>query len=261
MLIKVVAVQARMGHQLTLEEKLHIFRQRPDYVCLPEYWSIAGDVSDFHRAALDHTEYGRQLARLSDELDTVLIGGSIVEPVKEKLYNCALVFDRGRLIKRYCKINPVPGEIRAGISPGDDYLVFESGSVRIGLLLCGDVFFKQNFERLASLEPDLIFVPTTSPYRPADSLTAKHERDRTYFQAGAIITGAYVVKVCGVGKFMGQPLQGRSLIAAPWEILKRVNTTSENSATILSVTLDIDEIRDFRERLRRKSEQVAEPSA
>lgn len=260
MLVKVIAVQARMGHQLTLEEKLHIFRQRPDFVCLPEYWPIAHDVGDFHRAALARTEYVERLARLSDELDTVLIGGSIVEAVRDKLYNCALVFDRGRLLGRYRKINPVPGEVRAGISPGNDHFVLESGSIRIGLLLCGDVFFKRNFERLAALEADLIFVPTTSPYRPADSLTAKRERDRVYFQAGATLAGAYVIKVCGVGEFMGQPLQGRSLIAAPWEILQRVNQASENAPRILSGTLDTDEIRDFRGRMRSRAVSAPGPS-
>lgn len=252
MLVKVVAVQARMGQQLTLEEKLCIFRQRPDYVCLPEYWGMDQGVNDFHRAVLARNEYMDKLAQLSDELDTVLIGGSIVEAEKDQLYNCAQVFDRGRTVGRYRKINPVPGEIKAGISPGTDYAVFDSGPLRIGLLLCGDVFYSRNFEHLALLEPDLIFIPTTSPYRPADSLTAKHVRDRTYFQDGATVTGAYVVKTCGVGEFMGKRLQGRSLIAAPWEILKRVSSTSETNARILSATLDIGEIREFRERMKKK---------
>ena len=258
MLVKVVAVQARMGQPLTLEEKLCIFRQRPDYVCLPEYWSIDSKAADFHRAALFALDYRENLSQLSDELDTVLIGGSIVEAKNEALYNCAPVFDRGRAIGHYRKINPVPGETKAGINPGTDYVVLESGSIRIGLLLCSDVLCSRSYERLFALEPDIIFVPTISPYRPADSITTKRERDQKYFQNGAIKTGAYVIKVCGVGEFMGKPLQGRSLITSPWEILKRVNANSEGSARILSATLDIDEIRDFRDRMKKNSDKFSQ---
>jgi len=40
MLIKVVAFQGEIGKQLTLEEKIYIFKQRPDFVCLPEYYLL-----------------------------------------------------------------------------------------------------------------------------------------------------------------------------------------------------------------------------
>jgi len=57
---------------------------------------------------------------------------------------------------------------------------------------------------------------------------------------------AYVVKTCGVGNLFGKPRQGRSLIAAPWGILKRVDYYSEMSPCILTEILDIAELRDFR---------------
>ena len=251
MLVKIVAVQTQPGRQLTLEEKLHIFRHRPDFVCLPEFFGMAESTTDFRRAALAMNEQLEQLAQLSDELDTTLIGGSLIEAGETGLYNMSPIFHKGRLIHQYRKVNPVPGELARGLIPGQELSVVEIGGLRVGQLLCGDVFYEQNFHKLAELEPDLIFIPTSSPFRPADSLTQKKERDRKFFQAGSTLTGAYVIKVCGVGTLMGKPLQGRSLICAPWELLLKVNAVSEGVSRILSITLDIDELREFRQRMKK----------
>jgi hypothetical protein len=53
-----------------------------------------------------------------------------------------------------------------------------------------------------------------------------------------------------VGSLFGRPLQGRSLVAAPWGLLSRVQTYDENRPRFLSVTLDVGELREFR-RLRK----------
>ncbi|MCP4705805.1 MAG: hypothetical protein GY865_14495, partial [candidate division Zixibacteria bacterium] len=79
MLIKITAVQTQLGQELSLEQKLHIFKQRPDFVCLPEYCMINESDTDFSRTALkikDHLEY---LKNLSVEFGTCLIAGSVVE--------------------------------------------------------------------------------------------------------------------------------------------------------------------------------------
>lgn len=154
----------------------------------------------------------------------------------------------------------MPGEMQAGICAGDDYAVFEAGPARIGLLLCGDVFFPENYINIGRLNPDILFIPTTSPFRPADSLSARKRRDKQYFQDGAKTAGAYVVKVCGVGEFMNKPLQGRSLIAAPWEILKQVSHSSKHSPRIISATFDLDELREFRQRMNRSSVETVSRS-
>jgi len=44
----------------------------------------------------------------------------------------------------------------------------------------------------------------------------------------------------------GGYLQGRSLVAAPWGILTRIPPYDENKRRILSFTLDIAELREFR---------------
>jgi predicted amidohydrolase len=253
MLIKVAAYQGRMGEKLTLEEKIYIFKQRPDFLCLPEYFMLDDSVDDYHRAALNKNEYLKYLSSLSDELSTCLIAGTVVEPEGEKLYNTSYVINRGGIIGRYRKRFPVERERERGISPGEDLFLVNVEGVKIGLMVCGDVFHRDLYEEMHTHGADVIFIPTTSAYRPDDSLTKKRFRDREFFLDGAEAAGAFVVKVCGVGKIFGHPLQGRSLIAAPWGMLCQTDTNGEQVKRILTATLDIGEVRDFRKKYRRKN--------
>ena len=248
MLVKIVAVQARLGVPLTLAEKIFIFKQRPDFVCLPEYYLLDGDTSDYARAAVAAPRQREYLERLSYQLSTCLIGGTVVEAAGRHLYNTAYCFDAGQEVGRYRKRYPMPGELAGGITPGDRNFVFERDGVRVGVMICGDVFHPDLFVALGEQQVDVVFIPTTSPYRPDDTVRDKARRDRVYFVDGARAAGAFVVKVCGVGSLFGRPLQGRSLIAAPWGVLQRVEPTGEQRPHLMSITLDIAELREFRRR-------------
>jgi predicted amidohydrolase len=249
MLVKLVIVQGRMGQQLTLEERIYIFKQRPDFVCLPEYFLLDESITDFHRAALMRNEYIDYLEHLSDQLSTCLIGGTVVEPRHDQLFNTCYVINRGKKLGRYAKRHPVPGEQSNGISPGGGKLVLTVEGVRIGVLICGDVFFEERFDEMRRSNVDLLFVPTTSPFRPDDSVSQKSYRDHKYFVSGAERSGAYVVKACGVGTLFGKALQGRSLIASPWGILAQTELSGESQKRLLTVTVDIGELREFRSKL------------
>ena len=246
MLTKVVSVQTPLGHRLSLEEKLHILKQRPDFVCLSEYCLIDGAVTDYQQAANRYSEYLTYFRKLSSELSACLIAGSLVEPEDDRLYNTSYVIDRGTILGTYRKRYPVPGELQRGISSGSRPLTLTVDDIRIGVLICGDVFYPELYSEMGRAEADIVFVPTTSLYRPDDSLSQKRDRDRRYFIDGAERTGAYVVKVCGVGSIFGRPLQGRSLVTAPWGMLEQVSPYEEAESRILAVTLDIAEVREFR---------------
>ena len=249
MLSKIVAVQSRVGQKLTMSEKIHIFRQRPDFVCLPEY--LLGDTTetDYRREAIRAPDHLSYLLRLSDELATCLIAGSVVESEGGRLYNTSYVFDRGNFVGKYRKRHPVQGELSAGICAGEDTLVFDYDGIRVGLMICGDVFYPEMYDAMQAEAVDIIFVPTTSLFRPADSLSWKKHRDENYFLNGARRSGAFIVKVCGIGQLFGRPLQGRSMIAAPWGIISQVESTAESRVRLLSLTLSITELREFGRRL------------
>jgi predicted amidohydrolase len=255
MLIKIVAVQATLGEKLSLEEKMHILRQRPDFVCLPEYFLVDRATTDFRRAGVSFQENVAYLTKLSEELSVCLIAGTVVEPSDDRLFNTCFVINNGKVIGSYRKRRPVPGELANGISAGHSGMILDVDDTRIALLICGDVFSPELYAELAAEDVDIVFVPTTSPYRPDDSLSQKRLRDKQYFVDGARNSLSYVVKTCGVGTIFGRPLQGRSLIAAPWGVLNQVTQIEEQHKRLLTTTLDIAEIRDFKRKFRRSQNQ------
>jgi predicted amidohydrolase len=246
MLVKVVAAQSRLGKMFSLSERLLIFKQKPDFVCLPEYCLVKPTDPDFTRSALrikDHLEY---LAGLSIAFSTRLIGGSVVEAADDILYNSSYFYDRGQLIGKYRKLNPVSGEIEKGILPGDKVFAVTLDKLRIGILICADVLNIDLFDVMGKENVDIVFIPTTSRLRPGESALQKLQRDNDIYIEAARKASCYIVKTCGVGQLFGNNLQGRTLIASPWGIIKQVPPDAEDRECILSAVLDIEELRDFK---------------
>jgi predicted amidohydrolase len=68
-----------------------------------------------------------------------------------------------------------------------------------------------------------------------------------------------VIKTCGVGELFSHPLQGRSLVAAPWGIEQRVDISAEQDKRLLSVTLDLHDLRDFRRKMQKTDSTTRRP--
>ena len=251
MLIKVVAAQIELGRTLGLEENLMIFKQRPDFLCLPEYFLVEKSSPDFARSALRIKENIQYLQSLSDGLSTCLIGGSVVEAEGDSLYNSCYIFNQGRLVGRYRKLNPVEGEMNKGILPGDRLFTAVVDDVKIAVLICADALNIGIFEELARHKIDIIFIPTTSPFQPGETKLEKFKRDNDIYVRGAETASSYIVKCCAVGTLFGKKLQGRSLVASPWGIIRRVEPHAEQSENLMSLVLDIEELRDFRKKKKR----------
>jgi predicted amidohydrolase len=248
MLKKIIIIQCRVGRELTLDENLLIHKHKPDIAVLPEYFNVDPDLRDpalNSRKAKNYLDYCRTL---SDRLDIVLIAGTAIEAEGDRFYNASYVYDRGRILGRYRKINPTENEQKNGISPGTETSLFEAVGIRFSILICADVLYPENFVGLKDLKPDIIFVPTTSPLRPRESNREKFARDNSIFVSGAKASGSYIVKCCAVGKLWQGEMQGRSLVAAPWGILERIAPKDEDKERILSVTLNISELREFRKK-------------
>ncbi len=256
MLIKICSVQTELGNRFGLAERLLIFKQKPDFVCLPEYSLIGPSVKDYNRAALDIRDNLDYLKELSSMLGTCMIGGTVVEADENNLYNSSYLFDRGEILGRYRKLNPTSNEIKKGILPGDKLFTTEIDNVRIGIMICADALNIGLFEQMYEEKVDIIFIPTVSPYQENESLLDKYSRDEDIFVYGAQKAACFVVKTCGIGTIFGHPLQGRSLIASPWGIIKRVEPHAEQSPAVLSTILDIDEIREFAQRKRMVAETL-----
>jgi predicted amidohydrolase len=213
--------QAEPGTGVTPEEQAAYREAGVGILVLPEYfWVRPGDAS--HQDAAAHFEEDlAEVARLSTLGDWVVVGGTVIEPRDGAWYNTCPVFRAGKELARYRKIHLMPGEARHGISPGERFVIVETLGLHLAPVICADVLYHDTFDQVASLRPDLILAPMSSPLRPVDPETEKDERDREIFLRGAAQARAPIVKAGGVGTLFGRPLQGRSLIATPLEILFR----------------------------------------
>lgn len=246
MVISVAALQYPIGRPIGLEDILHLFRLRPDCICLPEYFAVDPDARSHADGVGLIEENLTLLSRLSRDLDCIVIGGTLAHPVDGGYANICTVFDGGEAVGSYQKMNPVGREEERGIIPGTEPRVFERRGIRIGVLICADALVEESFRAMNRLGADVVFIPTVSPLLEADTVFAKDRRDNEIFVAGARRSCAFVVKTCGVGTIFGGRLQGRSGIFAPWGILKRVTPDSENRKLVLTENLDLDEIREFK---------------
>jgi predicted amidohydrolase len=249
MIVRVVVCQLPLGQAgLTLRQKLAILRHGGDFVCLPEYFMIPPDSTNYAKFADRYDANIDHLAKLSGDLNATLIAGSIVARSAGKLYNTCFVFSHGYRIGAYQKMFPTVGEMERGISQGSSFASWTIDGIRVGVLLCADVLRPESFDEMGRRQVDVTFAPTISPYKPDDTPEEKQKRDEGIYVRGASNSGSYVVKVCATGCVFGKRLQGRSLVAAPWKLLWGVPSQYESTPIINSVDLDIDRLREHRRR-------------
>lgn len=214
-----------------------------DLICLPEYFFIPDGIRRQVRTASRRQITLDQIAEMSRRLAGVVVGGTLVEEEAGRYYNTSHIFECGRHVGFYRKVFPTFKEREDGIGSGEKFKVFSVRGIRLGVLICSDVLASESFTSLAEHQPDLIAVPTTSPYRANDTVPEKYKRDEDIFVAGARSADAYVLKTCGVGLLMGRRLQGRSLVCAPWGVIARVNPNNEALETSLIAELDLDKLK------------------
>jgi len=245
----VALVQHQAGRDVDLDLSLHLLRKRPDFVCFPEYWGAGPELESQSSLLAAWPRLDAQMQRLSRLLSCVVIGGSRLAVSGGDLFNAAPVFDSGRKVGEYAKVHPTDNERRRGVKAGPGPVSYRLGGVNVGVAICADSLAPGYFQRYAADGVDLLFVPNASPLRSGEPVEDKFARDQSIFVQGAREAGAYVLKVCSVGRIFGGALQGRTLVAAPWGVLHRVEPEAEDQPQVLAVTLSLLELREFRQRL------------
>jgi predicted amidohydrolase len=210
-----------------------LLEKKPDIVAFPEYYFVKPDEKNVVLSSFRHDEAVAQLVDWSIRLDCVLIGGSIVTEFCGKLFNRSYFVVKGEIVGYYDKIHPYKNEGRGLIEKGMEYKIFIYRGLKIGILICADVLHPDSYSNILGLKPDLIFVPTTSPYRENETAQAKFARDKRLFVKGAEITGSVVFKVCASGGIGGRRFQARSLIATPSGIVWRNPPENEDKSALI----------------------------
>lgn len=199
----------------------------PEFLVLPEYF--------FHPELISYNDAIKNIIMISKELNCTVIGGTTVLEENNKLFNCCYIYRSGKYIGHYCKINLFEGEI-GKIIPGNQYKVFKIDKSKVGILICADVLFIEAWDNMKRLKPDIIFIPTFSPYK-IESVEEKYLRDENIFIKGANISNSIIVKVCSIGKYKDTKLQGRSLVCDKNHIIWRVKPEEEDMKIIKNIEI------------------------
>lgn len=136
--------------------------QKPDIICLSEGITSVGTGKTYFEVS--ETLPGpttETLGKTARKLDCYLVAGIYERVASEGIvFNTAVLIGRdGQLIGAYRKTHLPREEVEGGITPGDEYPVFDTDFGRIGLLICWDTQFPEAARALAVRGAELILVP------------------------------------------------------------------------------------------------------
>lgn len=235
--LKIAMIQDRLGAGIREDFVKILQKDRPNIIAFPEHYFLRPGNDNVIVTAFSQNEIIEQLLEWSLMFNCAIIGGSLVAESNGKLYNRSYIINKGSITGYYDKIHLFKNEGRGLIKKGSEYKVFELSGLRIGVLICADVLYSESFLNIRGLKPDLIFVPTTSPYRENEPAKVKFARDNRLFAQGARLSDSIILKICAVGGIGKHKFQARSLIASSDNILWRNPPDEEDRSALILARL------------------------
>jgi N-carbamoylputrescine amidase len=173
-------------------------------------------------------------------------GVHVVAPVFEKAlpgeyYDTAVLLGpNGEVVGRYRKTH-IPGFgkwlERFYFKPGSDYPVFETKIGKLGMLVCWDRHFPENWRRLTLRGAEIVVVPAAIPRFDAASV-------EFVTRTRAMENGIYALTCCRPGAEGDIEYTGSSIIAAPdGGVLAQAGPDDE---TIVSAEVDLKRLEEVR---------------
>lgn len=143
-------------------------------LCFPECF-LQGYLVDVEQAqlyALDLSSAGfRQVLERLPQTGPMLVCG-LIEQEGGRLFNTAVVVDRGRLLGRYRKTHLLEGE--RIFEPGSSYPIFEVDGLKFGINICYDTNFSEAAVALSAQGASLIVCPANNMMRREKAEEFKH---------------------------------------------------------------------------------------
>lgn len=225
--------------------------ERPDIVILPEMFSCPYVSSKFPLYAEEEGDYTFNfLSNLAKTNNIYLVGGSIPEKEKNKIYNTSYVFDRqGKMIGKHRKVHLFDIDIKNKqkfkesdtLSSGDKVTVFDTEFGKIGLCICYDFRFPELSRLMVGKGAKAIIVPASF------NLTTGPAHWEIMFRSRAIDNQVYTIGCSPARDYNSSYISyGHSLIVSPFgEILYEL----DESENLITYTIDFDYVNQVRQEL------------
>ncbi len=222
-----------------------------DIVVLPEMFNCPYDYNYFSRFSETYQgETTAMLSEIAEELNIIIVGGSIPEKDEDRIYNTSFIFGRdGKIIARHRKIHLFDINIKNRISfkesrfitPGKDVTVFNTDICTIGVAICYDMRFPELIRKMTLMGAKLIIVPAAF-----NTITGSVHWHITA-RARALDNQVYFV-CASPARDTGSSYTayGHSLVVDPWG---SVIADAGKDEALLNIKLDLTEIERVREEL------------
>jgi len=217
-------------------------KHKPDFIALPEYFSVPGFIEKYSSAVeifeITYNPTVEFLRRVSAKFpDIYIVGGTLIEKCQNAFFNVCTVWKNAELIASYRKRNLINVEINMGVSRGDKPAVFSTKFGNVGLLICADIFDAEAVEQTVNLGAEVIFLLVASLSTHPDI------KGHPLSEKIASKNGVFIMKV---GNVRSGARGGRSAVIAPWGILKETPPSAEDSDYLLTVELDMQRLKAYR---------------
>lgn len=144
-----------------VEDGIHrAAKEDPDVILLPEKWNLFSSPEDHMDGADRNGDATRKmLSRLAKEHRINIVGGSVAEARKEKLYNTCHVFDRmGEEVLVYDKAHLYRAGVEQGVYAAGDAPGFMAlDGINCGVAICYDMDFPEWIRCYALKGVDILF--------------------------------------------------------------------------------------------------------
>ncbi len=165
--VRIASLNYRPRKPANSEESVRAFVEavdravdRADLIVLPEGITVVGTgKTDVEVAQTIPGPATLALGAIARKKHSYLIAG-IYEREGQAVYNTAVLLDRkGEVAGRYRKVYLPREEVEAGLTPGDDYPVFQTDFGKIGMMICWDVQYADPARALALRGAEIIAMP------------------------------------------------------------------------------------------------------
>lgn len=222
-----------------------------EVISLPERWNGTGPDPVMIAAAESlEGETAQAMARWARTHGVWLHGGSIGEDTEPgvRASNTTLVFDpEGNRVATYRKIHMFDIDVEGAAAresaanrPGDHLVLADVAGWAMGLTICYDLRFPEQYRELALAGAEAFMVPA------GFTMATGRDHWEVLLRARAIENGAYVIAANQHGFWDGSARYARSMIVDPWGI---VIANAGDGEGICVAAIDHAKVADMRTRI------------
>jgi predicted amidohydrolase len=224
----------------------------------------------------------QQLTAIAREAGITLLAGLFERDEQGRVYKACVCVNEQGLVAKFRKLHPF---IHPGITPGDQYVVFELQGWKCGILICYDNNIIENVRATALLGADIIFMPHVTMCTPSTrpgagfvdpQLWLNRESDPTslrlefdgmkgrswlmkWLPARAYDNGVYVVFANAIGMDDDQLKNGCSMILDPFgDVIAECRALGDDIAIALCTPGKLQQAGGYRYRKARRPQLYKE---